>query len=588
MSCDVSDAESHAGSSSSHTGRGIVGEHRPAGSRPRLRAAHAAAVHAPAARPPRDDARRRDRCHRPPPRRAARADAPPIAAPCRGRRRRPGRRTHRANAAESGCRGPDTKLHAADRRRELEPRQLLHPDVRQAAALARDARQSQANPGGGSRAMPQPQLQSLHARLPLAQKLCAASDERVERLLQIRRRSRSPSRNRSARENARAARTRGAARPAAPVRYRDRAPPPGRSAARGPARGRRSNSPIRATPMARSVCSRSASQAGAGDRQLRKLSRKQPGILDERPACRRGPATAPPESRAPSALCAASCRALHARIDGRMQCRERTEQLHAALDLQQQRVGRLDADQRRESLCMQAQALQQAASMPSGRAECRKHHRIPQMLRARASGAPRRRCGRRRRDGRDGRGGRGAARSAPRRRRINPPWRRRAIACRARRCRRSARRFGEESRSTGPGRPPCTLISSRCGAASPRVSSRRNAAGEDSNRWRSGRNSTPSAPPASAASFKRRSQRSSVPFSHSSTAAHTPEPNACSAAHKASVALAGRTTSKRSSSIPCCARAGAIGFMRRRNPDQPGNLTRRLCAGDCTKAGKNS
>ena len=59
------------------------------------------------------------------------------------------------------------------------------------------------------------------------------------------------------------------------------------------------------------------------------------------------------------------------------------------------------------------------------------------------------------------------------------------------------------------------------------------------------------------ASFKRRSHLSSVPFSHNSTAAQTPELKACSAAHKASVAVVGRTTSKRPRSIPCCAKAGA-------------------------------
>ncbi len=111
--------------------------------------------------------------------------------------------------------------------------------------------------------------------------------------------------------------------------------------------------------------------------------------------------------------------------------------------------------------------------------------------------------------------------------------------------------------STGPGRPPCTLSRSRCGSCSPFVSNKRKVAGEDSKRCRSGRNSTPRAPPASAASFKRRSQRSSVPFNHSNTAAQTPELKACSAAHKASVAVAGRTTNKRPSSIPCCAKAGA-------------------------------
>src|ERR1700722_3959443 len=89
--------------------------------------------------------------------------------------------------------------------------------------------------------------------------------------------------------------------------------------------------------------------------------------------------------------------------------------------------------------------------------------------------------------------------------------------------------------------------------------SNRRLAGEDSKRCRSGRNNTPSAPPASAASFKRRSQRSSVPFNQSNTAAQTPELKACSAAHNASVAVVGRTTNRRVSSIPCCARAGAYG-----------------------------
>jgi len=46
------------------------------------------------------------------------------------------------------------------------------------------------------------------------------------------------------------------------------------------------------------------------------------------------------------------------RIDGLMQCSQRTEQLHAALDFQQQGIGRLDADQWRELLCAQGKALQ--------------------------------------------------------------------------------------------------------------------------------------------------------------------------------------------------------------------------------------
>ncbi len=118
-------------------------------------------------------------------------------------------------------------------------------------------------------------------------------------------------------------------------------------------------------------------------------------------------------------------------------------------------------------------------------------------------------------------------------------------------------RFQRPPRSTGPGQPPCTLSKSRRTSGSPRLRTKRRLAGDDSKRCLSGRNSTPSEPPASAASFKRLNQRSSVPLSHSKTAAQTPELKACSAAHNASTAVFGRTTKNRPNSIPCCAKAGA-------------------------------
>ncbi len=167
---------------------------------------------------------------------------------------------------------------------------------------------------------------------------------------------------------------------------------------------------------------------------------------------------------------------------------------------------------------------------------CGKHYCIPQVerVRGRAAGGERRRgTGRAQRNG-DLTGPTGLWR-------INPPSRIRALATACHDLVRSGwagrlRSRSPSSGSMGPGRPPCTLSSSRRGSVAPCVNNRRNTAGEDSNRCRSGRNNTPSAPPASAASFKRRSQRSSVPFNHSKTAAQTPELKACSAAHKASVA----------------------------------------------------
>ena len=110
-------------------------------------------------------------------------------------------------------------------------------------------------------------------------------------------------------------------------------------------------------------------------------------------------------------------------------------------------------------------------------------------------------------------------------------------------------------------------------------------AGEDSNRCRSGRNSTPSAPPASAASFKRRSQRSSVPFNQSKTAAQTPELKACSAAHKASVALAGRTMISGPARFPAAPKPvqRVHGAAQSRPAKEP---HRRFCAGIPPKPAK--
>ncbi len=65
-------------------------------------------VHGPAAKPPRADARGSNRARKPPPRRAGRAAAPPIAALNRRRRQRLTGAKTSSDAAESGCRGPDS------------------------------------------------------------------------------------------------------------------------------------------------------------------------------------------------------------------------------------------------------------------------------------------------------------------------------------------------------------------------------------------------------------------------------------------------------------------------------------------------
>ncbi len=109
--------------------------------------------------------------------------------------------------------------------------------------------------------MLEPQPQCLHAGLTLAQELRTALDQRFERLFQI-----------SDILDLRleiASRPKTFARHECPAR---RGLPPQRNVeilhrgrhpngARRPARGRRSNSPMRVTPMARKVCNRSISQA---------------------------------------------------------------------------------------------------------------------------------------------------------------------------------------------------------------------------------------------------------------------------------------------------------------------------------------
>ena len=67
-----------------------------------------------------------------------------------------------------------------------------------------------------------------------------------------------------------------------------------------------------------------------------------------------------------------------------------------------------------------------------------------------------------------------------------------------------------------------------------------------------------------------------VPFNQSKTAAQTPELKACSAAHKASVAVAGRTMIQTAELDSLLRQGRRKGLMRRRNPDEPGRIAARL------------
>ena len=222
------------------------------------------------------------------------------------------------------------------------------------------------------------------------------------------------------------------------------------------------------------------------------------------------------------------------RIDGRMQCRERTEQLHAAPDFQQQALGgsmltngvnRCACRPRRCSGACRA-----AGSVSAGNTTA--YHSCLDS----AAG-----CGVRRR-----------AAARPARAGMARPQAPATAAEQIRRARRGATAISCGSRECDRAGPPALdLDQFEMGRARPRVISRRRLAGEDSNRWRSGRNSTPSAPPPRPPASGAAASDHRCPSATAAPRRRRPNSSACSAAHSASVAVVGRTTSRRSSSMPC-------------------------------------
>ncbi len=294
--------------------------------------------------------------------------------------------------------------------------------IRQAALLAGDARQPQAQSGAGPRAMPQPQFQSLHARLPFAQESRAAPHQRFERLEQIRdgldlrleiaalaktlTPHERPARRGLPRQRDIEIEHRGRSRNGAPDRRAADAAihPPGSRPWRARSASRSASQPVQArgscasAPASEPESSMSTRLAGAGEPQRR-------------------------QSRWSVALWAHSLQPAPSGIDAGMQPFERAEQLHAAVDLQQQGIGHFDADQRSELLRMQAETLQRGGGLLR-LVQRRKHHGVPQAvlsaiglrlqgaaaLRTRSAAAPESRLRHR------------PSRHRPSRQ-INPPWR---------------------------------------------------------------------------------------------------------------------------------------------------------------------